>query len=178
MSRCYSRLSHVTAVMRLPADAALIRHVFYITDKVVPGVGLVVTVYDILDITGGDIYPSDGAAIFDVQFRLAVFLPFVGEVIVGRLVKSNRWAWRVDAQRRPPELAAPVAPCADNSSSSRSLCSNKLYDLLAAVPSMCSEGLHVSLGFFSDILIPKYALQLPTRFDTNDQLWWAAGHSP
>lgn len=92
-------------------------------DKVVPSVGLVVTVYDILDISGGDIYPSDGAAIFDVQFRLVVFLPFVGEVIIGRLVKST------------------------------------------------SEGLHVSLGFFSDILIPKYALPQPATFDTNDQLW-------
>lgn len=61
----------------------------------VPGVGLVVTVYDILDISGGDIYPSDGAAIFDVQFRLVAFLPFVGEVIIGRLIKSTRSAWRL-----------------------------------------------------------------------------------
>ncbi len=52
--------------------------------------GLVITVYDIQDISGGFIYPSDGAAVFDVTFRLAVFLPFDGEVIVGRLAKSTR----------------------------------------------------------------------------------------
>lgn len=65
------------------------------TDKVVPDVGLVITVYDIVDISGGFIYPSDGAAIFDVLFRLVVFVPFVGEVIVGRLIRSSRWvdAW-------------------------------------------------------------------------------------
>ncbi len=61
------------------------------TDKVVPDVGLVITVYDIVDISGGFIYPSDGAAIFDVLFRLVVFVPFVGEVIVGRLIRSSRW---------------------------------------------------------------------------------------
>lgn len=59
-------------------------------DKVVPKAGLVITIYDILDISGGFIYPSDGAAIYDVKFRLVVFLPFVGEVLVGRLVKSTR----------------------------------------------------------------------------------------
>lgn len=59
-------------------------------DKVVPDLGLIVTVYDILEIGGGFIYPSDGAAIFDVNFRLVVFRPFVGEVLVGRLVKSSR----------------------------------------------------------------------------------------
>lgn len=36
----------------------------------------------------------------------------------------------------------------------------------------------MSLGFFSDILIPKYALPQPAAFDTNDQLWWASMPSP
>ena len=60
-------------------------------DKVVPKAGLVVCVYDILDIQGGFVYPSDGAAIYDVTFRLVVFLPFIGEVIVGRLASSSKW---------------------------------------------------------------------------------------
>jgi DNA-directed RNA polymerase III subunit RPC8 len=60
------------------------------TDKVVPKIGLVICVYDILDIQGGFVYPSDGAAIYDVKFRLVVFLPFIGEVLVGRLASSSK----------------------------------------------------------------------------------------
>ncbi|GJQ81364.1 hypothetical protein Trydic_g20574 [Trypoxylus dichotomus] len=36
----------------------------------------------------------------------------------------------------------------------------------------CSqEGVHVSLGFFDDILIPHTALQHPSRFDETEQAW-------
>ena len=35
----------------------------------------------------------------------------------------------------------------------------------------CSpSGVHVSLGFFDDILIPQEALQQPCRFDDNEQV--------
>lgn len=36
----------------------------------------------------------------------------------------------------------------------------------------CShEGVHVTLGFFDDILIPPTALQHPSRFDETEQAW-------
>lgn len=35
--------------------------------QVIADVGLVVTLYDVLEVTGGHIYPSDGAAHFEVQ---------------------------------------------------------------------------------------------------------------
>jgi DNA-directed RNA polymerase III subunit RPC8 len=36
----------------------------------------------------------------------------------------------------------------------------------------CSpEGVHVSVGFFHDILIPKDSLQYPSKFDKDEQLW-------
>ena len=36
----------------------------------------------------------------------------------------------------------------------------------------CRKGLKVSLGFFEDIEIPRYALPAPKEFDANEQLWW------
>lgn len=60
-------------------------------DKVLPDVGLVVTIFDILDIQGGFVFPSDGAAHFDTKFRVVVFKPFVGEVIVGKLDTCNKY---------------------------------------------------------------------------------------
>jgi DNA-directed RNA polymerase subunit E'/Rpb7 len=54
-------------------------------DRVIPQLGLVVTLYDVLSIEGGFIHPNDGAAYFKVEFRVVVFRPFVGEVITGKL---------------------------------------------------------------------------------------------
>ena len=61
-------------------------------DKVISDLGLAVTIYDILHVEGGFIYPSDGAAHFTVKFRLIIFRPFVDEVLTGRLIKSSRCA--------------------------------------------------------------------------------------
>lgn len=64
-------------------------------DKVVPDLGLVICVYDIEKFEGGQIYPSDGAAHYEVTFRLVVFIPFVGEVIQGCLAKSSKDGLRI-----------------------------------------------------------------------------------
>ena len=59
-------------------------------DKVVPDLGLVITLYDILDVSGGYVFPSDGAVHFDTRFRLVVFKPFIGEVLVGKLKTCDK----------------------------------------------------------------------------------------
>ncbi|KAK9815819.1 hypothetical protein WJX72_010172 [[Myrmecia] bisecta] len=59
-------------------------------DKVVADLGLVMSLYDVQQIEGGFIYPSEGSAHFQTKFRLVVFRPFVGEVIVGKLTKSSK----------------------------------------------------------------------------------------
>ncbi|KAI8475460.1 MAG: RNA polymerase III subunit Rpc25-domain-containing protein [Monoraphidium minutum] len=64
-------------------------------DKVIPELGLAVTIYDVLSVEGGHIYPNDGAAYFKVVFRLVVFRPFAGEVLVGRLIASSKRGVRV-----------------------------------------------------------------------------------
>lgn len=60
-------------------------------DKVIPELGLAVTIYDVLSVEGGHIYPNDGAAYFKVVFRLVVFRPFAGEVVVGKIISCNKW---------------------------------------------------------------------------------------
>lgn len=39
---------------------------------------------------GGHVYPNDGAAYFKARFRLVVFRPFVGEVLVGTLTACTK----------------------------------------------------------------------------------------
>eukprot|EP00898_Chlorokybus_atmophyticus_P007598 jgi/Chlat1/783/Chrsp104S01252 len=58
-------------------------------DKVVSDLGLCVTLYEIDSIEGGYVYPSDGAAHFTVTFKLVFFRPFIGEVLLGKLIKCD-----------------------------------------------------------------------------------------
>eukprot|EP00850_Spirogloea_muscicola_P021737 SM000260S09933 [mRNA] locus=s260:152288:154296:+ [translate_table: standard] len=58
-------------------------------DKVIRDVGLVVALYDVQSVTGGFVYPGDGAPRFTVAFRLVVFRPFVGEVLLGKLRSAD-----------------------------------------------------------------------------------------
>ncbi|XP_052169999.1 uncharacterized protein LOC127786562 isoform X2 [Diospyros lotus] len=58
-------------------------------DKVIANLGLCISVYDIRSIDGGFIFPGDGASTYTVRFRLVMFRPFVGEVIVAKLKESD-----------------------------------------------------------------------------------------
>ncbi|XP_055822981.1 uncharacterized protein LOC129891596 [Solanum dulcamara] len=58
-------------------------------DKVIANLGLCISIYDILSVDDGFIYPSEGASTYTVKFRLVVFRPFVGEVITARLKESK-----------------------------------------------------------------------------------------
>ena len=59
-------------------------------DKVFPDLGLGVAVYNVLEIKGGFVYPSDSSAYFKVRFELVVFRPLKGEILHGKLLKSER----------------------------------------------------------------------------------------
>ncbi|CAI5523144.1 unnamed protein product, partial [Closterium sp. Naga37s-1] len=56
---------------------------------VLRNVGLCISLYDLQSVEGGFIFPSDPGPHFTVRFRLVVFSPFAGEVLVGRLVKCD-----------------------------------------------------------------------------------------
>lgn len=43
--------------------------------------------------------------------------------------------------------------------------------LIGRIKSCSKEGVQVTMGFFDDITIPVDAMQDPTRFDENEQLW-------
>jgi DNA-directed RNA polymerase III subunit RPC8 len=58
--------------------------------KVVYDLGLVVTIYEVSSLEGGFVYPNDGCAFFKATFQAVVLRPFVGEVIVGKLVGSDK----------------------------------------------------------------------------------------
>ncbi|PSC70715.1 DNA-directed RNA polymerase III subunit RPC8 [Micractinium conductrix] len=74
-----------------PAEAAItaaIERTFL--DKVVQGLGLVFTLYDLLSIGDGYVYPSDGGAHYKVSFRVVVFRPFQEELLVGKVHRMTR----------------------------------------------------------------------------------------
>ncbi|KAH7284146.1 hypothetical protein KP509_34G041200 [Ceratopteris richardii] len=59
-------------------------------DKVIKDQGLVITLYDICSVEGGFVFPGDGAPTYKVEFRLVMFKPFIGEVLVGKLKKCDK----------------------------------------------------------------------------------------
>eukprot|EP00268_Persea_americana_P027081 TRINITY_DN2657_c1_g1_i11.p1 TRINITY_DN2657_c1_g1~~TRINITY_DN2657_c1_g1_i11.p1 ORF type:complete len:194 (-),score=31.40 TRINITY_DN2657_c1_g1_i11:672-1253(-) len=58
-------------------------------DKVIPNLGLCISVYDILKVEDGFIVPGEGAPTYKVIFRLVMFRPFVGEILDGKIEKSG-----------------------------------------------------------------------------------------
>lgn len=75
-------------LQRKHAVAAVVNALYL--DKVIHDVGLAVTIYDIIEVKGGHLYPSEGAPFFDVKFRLVVFRPFMGEVLEGTVSSLDR----------------------------------------------------------------------------------------
>lgn len=72
--------------------------IFCLHSQVLSSVGLVIKLHDILEVGEGVVLPGDGAAIVPVKARLVVFKPFIGEVIVGRIVLANEGGIRVTMQ--------------------------------------------------------------------------------
>ncbi|XP_037433085.1 DNA-directed RNA polymerase III subunit RPC8-like, partial [Triticum dicoccoides] len=54
-------------------------------DKVVVNLGLCVSVYGILAVEGGFIFPGEGCLTYKVSFGLLMFRHFIWEVLVGKI---------------------------------------------------------------------------------------------
>lgn len=90
-------LSHVKDLVRIAPDqfhhdtlnaiTHQLNHKY--ANKVIPQIGLCISVYDVLEIDEGQIKPGDGASFINVEFRALVFKPFVGEVLTGWITKCN-----------------------------------------------------------------------------------------
>ncbi|SCV99527.1 LAFE_0A05116g1_1 [Lachancea fermentati] len=84
-------LTTVSDLVRVPPDqfhrdtrSAIIHQLNdKFANKVIPRVGLCITVYDLLAVDEGQLKPGDGASYINTKFRLLVFKPFVGEIITG-----------------------------------------------------------------------------------------------
>ncbi|MBA0579546.1 hypothetical protein Gorai_021799, partial [Gossypium raimondii] len=77
-------------ILHLPVDEAIKSELETLfLDKVIAKLGLCISVYDIRSIKGGFIFPGDGASTYTVEFRLIVFRPFIGEIIVAKLKESD-----------------------------------------------------------------------------------------
>lgn len=52
-------------------------------NKVISNLGLVISLWDLIDIKDGLLKPGDGASFVEVTFRCVVWKPFIGEVVTG-----------------------------------------------------------------------------------------------
>ena len=84
-------LSKIIDLVRIPPDQfrrdtmSTILHELNnkFANKIIPHVGLCVTIYDVLEADEGQLKPGDGASFINVTFRALVFKPFVGEIVTG-----------------------------------------------------------------------------------------------
>ena len=58
-------------------------------DRIIQDVGLIITLYDILEVGEGAVYHSDGGAHYKVTFRVVVFKPFSGELLIGNVKEMS-----------------------------------------------------------------------------------------
>eukprot|EP00923_Selenidium_pygospionis_P025783 GHVN01045610.1.p1 GENE.GHVN01045610.1~~GHVN01045610.1.p1 ORF type:complete len:200 (+),score=18.45 GHVN01045610.1:298-897(+) len=58
-------------------------------DRIIPSVGLAIAFYDFVKVHDAVIPPSEGGAMFRVDFRFVVFRPFVNEIIEGEIIASD-----------------------------------------------------------------------------------------
>lgn len=58
-------------------------------NKVLRGIGLIISVYSIDNIESGFVYTGQGSCHSKVTFKLTSFLPYVGELITGVIRRSN-----------------------------------------------------------------------------------------
>lgn len=59
------------------------------SNKIVANLGLCVCVFDLVEIEDPIIHPNEGGAFIRVKFRLILFRPFVGEILVGKVKSSD-----------------------------------------------------------------------------------------
>jgi DNA-directed RNA polymerase III subunit RPC8 len=59
------------------------------SNRVVYNLGLCVSVWDLVEIEDPIVYPGEGGSFVKVTFRMAIFKPFIGQVLVGKVKYSD-----------------------------------------------------------------------------------------
>ncbi|ODV86123.1 hypothetical protein CANARDRAFT_196722 [[Candida] arabinofermentans NRRL YB-2248] len=67
-------------------------------NKVIHKLGLVISIWDLLEIDDGLLKPGDGATYVNVRFRVVIFKPFVGEVLTGWIEKCTEDGIKVNME--------------------------------------------------------------------------------
>lgn len=73
------------------ADAILTNLSSTYVDKVLHDVGLVVSLYDVLDIGEGKVHHGEGGVYYSVVFRVVVFRPLPSELLLGQITHMNEY---------------------------------------------------------------------------------------
>ncbi|KAF2831770.1 DNA-directed RNA polymeras-like protein III 25 kDa polypeptide [Ophiobolus disseminans] len=68
------------------------------SNKIVPGVGLCICMWDLLSSTEGLIGHGTGLVNVNIEFRMTVFRPFRGEIICGRIKACNEEGITLDLE--------------------------------------------------------------------------------
>ncbi|AOA65096.1 RNA polymerase III subunit C25 [Komagataella phaffii CBS 7435] len=77
-------------LFHLPTDKAVLSEInIKYANKVIPKLGLFVSVWDLIEIQDGLLKPGDGATFITVKFRGIIWKPFVGEVLTGWIKKNT-----------------------------------------------------------------------------------------
>lgn len=61
-----------------------------LSNKVVPGLGLCIILYELVEVGASHLLPGDGSSHTSVKFRFVVFRPFIDEVIEATVLSSSR----------------------------------------------------------------------------------------
>jgi DNA-directed RNA polymerase III subunit RPC8 len=88
------------------------------SNKVVPGIGLCICMWDLISSTEGLIGHGTGLVNVNIEFRMAVFRPFRGEIIYGRIKSSNEEGIIIDLDFTS-EIFIPYQNLFENSSFNR-----------------------------------------------------------
>ncbi|KAK2493850.1 hypothetical protein MC885_011642 [Smutsia gigantea] len=169
-----------------------------LANKVVYNVGLCICLFDITRLEDAYVFPGDGASHTKVgkhdswhrwvmvgtlpcgySVALAVFKPMV-VTLFGTLSKGQEWrdSGLCQALESESDVNADFACYLPGGLLSvrvhfRYVVFHPFLDeiLIGKIKGCSPEGVHVSLGFFDDILIPPESLQQPAKFDDTEQVW-------
>lgn len=59
------------------------------SNKVLQDIGMCISFYDFIEVQDPYIYPAEGSTHQFVKFRMIIFRPFIGEILVGRITSST-----------------------------------------------------------------------------------------
>ncbi|KAL1795211.1 hypothetical protein ACET3X_007027 [Alternaria dauci] len=88
------------------------------SNRIVPGIGLCLCMWDLISATEGLIGHGTGLVNVNIEFRMTVFRPFRGEIVYGRIKSSNEEGIILDLEFTS-EVFVPYQNLPENSSFSK-----------------------------------------------------------